>query len=394
MAQGGLAALQGFSQSLGTGLALVQARRNKVLWDRATQDFERQTAEREAITAGYAERGMHGAADAALQMGRPDVAEAYINVFQRGEAWEMTKADKAQQEFGRTLMAIAPTPQHMLENSEAINRFVQQNPKLWGKVAMLDKERRPVGVNFTETPDGEPLMSIDVYNTRTNSIGPATRDGSARPDDEVMAFKPDVLWSIANSWAGGEQPARGSRGRELTAAEAAPWAHSSDGWLYNKVTGERRPPDMTETEYRSVIYEHADSMAHSQGAMQFDPLQRSYLFTIASEVGDQALSAGFKPLEVMNAAGRMLLTPGDELHKMVFGENADSDSVNQALMTIYERLGMFEAQVPSDTVQSGESVEEESDLSGLPSDTTPPEMPRDEAAAPQGLGAQRRAGRH
>lgn len=99
-------------------------------------------------------------------------------------------------------------PADIEKNLPALNRQVKQNPELFRKLHATGKDRVPQRYMMVNTPNG-PRLTLEVFNKRTNSKGPATdRQGKAK-DENVITVDARTLYQRLGYFASGGKTTKG-----------------------------------------------------------------------------------------------------------------------------------------------------------------------------------------
>ena len=330
------------SFALGSNLRFAREDRRTMAVEREhlRKERERERGEIEQIGGAYREGGLSQASDTALGLGRVDAGSSLDQMQRLRENYKETKADKSQQDFGKHLSAgWQGDDENIAGNIDFLNRLVKTDPQMVRKAASLEDHRVPLNFVLQQGPDGEEHLTPEVFNKKTNTIGPVTEGASAKASDNVITMNPSRIMSIGRMWASGttlkpkaeewhsgegvlyergsgkikELPGSGgAAGKGAGGGGAGSWGMSQDGtMLFNKKTAETKPVPKSPAGWRKEIYGHADMLGETKGAMSFDVQQRSRFVSTLSEVADAAQKAGFDPFQAMNRAGGYLTSPSE-----------------------------------------------------------------------------------
>ena len=367
-ASGGLADASDAAAGIGMpGLAMNYDQLAGSREDRARGKFER-----DSLSHAFATDGLEGAARIAASIGRPDMAEGY-------EGLRMVKASKERREFGQWLTAgMTGDPEADLE---FLNRALQTKPEMFKKALAIEEHRVPTAINLSEGPDGQVAYTMDMYNAKTKSIGPATHGASADRDDTVIAISPDRLQRIAQVWAAGDD---WSPLKAKTGSRAGPWRYSEDlRGFYNQDDGSfRKLPDDPD-KVMGDVRDHIDNMADTGGAMNFDINDKRRYTATLNEVADAALASGFDSHGIMaavNAAGGVLTTENEFAEAILRSE--DTPAREKALLDLYQHIGLLGAVPAPGDGERGEVVEAMEAEQGKDSRATMPKRPDGVRAKP------------
>lgn len=349
-ASGGLAGASDAAASIGMpGLAMNYDSLAGSREDRARAKFER-----DSLAHAFATDGLEGATRIAANMGNPELAGGFENLRQSQEGFKMVKASKERREFGQWLTAgLSGEPEADLA---FLNRALKARPEMFKNALAIEGHRIPTAIELSEGPDGQMVYTMDMYNAKTKSIGPATENASAEPGDNVIAVSPERLQRIAQVWAAGEDwdPLAAK-----TSKRGGQWRYNDKlGGFFNQDTAQFKKLPDDPREFMGDVREHIDNMADTGGAMNFDINDKRRYTATLNEVADAALAAGLSSEGIMaavNAAGGVLTTENEFAGEILRSE--DTASREQAMLALYQHIGLLEAAPAEGPDERGSVVE-------------------------------------
>ena len=137
-----------------------------------------------------------------------------------------------------------------------INSRIKNDPKFQAAVQELVEapENRVVrGIESIRDDNGDELFTVTLYNQKTNTVGPATKDGSASPDAEVEYYTREELMSVLAEKAGIKQG--GGSGAGAGAGGGGKWKKHNETTLFNDSTGEFKERNLSLSESQDMYYE-------------------------------------------------------------------------------------------------------------------------------------------
>ena len=86
-------------------------------------------------------------------------------------------------------------------SGEWLSRVFQKNSKIAEEMFDLESHRKIIGADIANSPNG-PMVSLQIYNTKTGTAGPATENGTADSGDNVMTLPLDAFMRVVDTYAG------------------------------------------------------------------------------------------------------------------------------------------------------------------------------------------------
>ena len=240
------------------------------------------------------------------------------------------KAD-AQKMFADQFLAITGgDPNQVYAGLPDMNRLLRSAPHLAQKAFNLPGHRIPLNFEARESPNGERILALNVFNTRLKRSGPATRNATSDPEDSVITIRPEYLNRLMHTWAGAEMntddplgvKSGGSGGttNKPFAAYRFEQDKETGEWIrMNQVTGESVVmPKSEATQRRDASKMVSDDINNITKAGAYAQLLNDtiQLRSVAGYVANRALDMGAKP-EGLGQKVMTLLTNQANLEVMV-----------------------------------------------------------------------------
>lgn len=116
------------------------------------------------------------------------------------------RASDAQHEVGQIFRALAPSPEELEKNLGSINALIGQDADKFTAALGITGGRRIVRMELGPTAGGGMGIAPVVYNPRTGTVGPATRNQTSDATDEVDVMPVSQFLNTMQFYAGGRQP--------------------------------------------------------------------------------------------------------------------------------------------------------------------------------------------
>ena len=247
---------------------------------------------------------------------------------------------KSKHDFGSELLNVTGGNfQELLSNPNSlahVNRIIEKNPKMVQDWLDLPDGRVPIGLSIV-TPEGggEPQVTIDIYNKSSKSVGPATKNASNDPNDEVISMELSRFQGMMEKWAGvSREPTEGKFSiKEL-----------GDGTIIkiNEKTGETS--DVSKTEQQQIRYkrekinEDLKTLTASPGFMAAMPEGTHEFLRFAQYFSEKAIADGADVDGIVGLMGQLWQRRDSIPEIKAYQEASTFDELDEAGGAILARL--------------------------------------------------------
>ena len=265
----------------------------------------------------------------------------------QGEAHALTTAGternlniKSKNDFASELLNVTGGNfQDLLKNPNSlahVNRIIEKNPKMMQEWLDLPDGRVPIGLSIVNPEGGgEPLVTLDIYNKSTGSVGPATKNATNDPNDSVVTMRLSRFQGMMEKWAGvTKEPKEGKFSiKEL-----------DDGTIIkiNEKTG--KTADVSKTEQQQIRYkrnkinEDLKTLTASPGFMAAMPEGTHEFLRFAQYFSEKAIAGGAEVDGLVGLMGQLWQRRDTIPEIKAYQEASTFDELDAAGSAILSRL--------------------------------------------------------
>ena len=247
---------------------------------------------------------------------------------------------KSKHDFGSELLNVTGGNfQELASNPNSlahVNRIIEKNTEMMQEWLDLPDGRVPIGLSIV-TPEGgdEPLVTLDIYNKSSKSVGPATKNASNDPNDQVVTMRLSRFQGMMEKWAGvSREPKEGKYSlKELENGRTV---------KINELTGE--VVDLSKSDQQDIRYKRdkvrkdIEALTKSAGFMAAMPEGTHEFSQFANYFSEKAIANGASVDGIVGLMGR-LWQGRDEIPEIKAYQEATSfDEMEAAAEAILVRL--------------------------------------------------------